>query len=323
MELAKEFQRPVPVKNFKGEGGITGLYNAMDGRYVGITPPLGKHKAGAFIIGRLTGRINSWDKSVDLGLTDGYAVRWKDGKYTIEPLASGVKVPETSMLYTDSTLYRQNSARFLRGYADGKKFNEQMERREFGCASAKKRVVFLGGVHGVGKGTALGKADTTGLAAEGFSDVMKDLVAAMDKNSLNRRNYEERRKMVSEVYDILLGMEPPGVIIDSHFTLPIRDAQGIGIERWEVGLPAQYIPHVTDFVVVTADESQVYSRRDGDPAGRRITTKPLIDEELANELSGGKAAAGLSGRSLSIVDNSQTPEEAGRQLTEIFASAAD
>ncbi|MBI4015724.1 MAG: hypothetical protein HY362_03330 [Candidatus Aenigmarchaeota archaeon] len=323
MELSREFQRPATVKHFIGKDDITGLQDAVRGRYVGITPPLGKPKTGAFAMGRLTGRINSWEGNVDLGLTDGYQIRWKDGKYIIESLASGVKVPETSILYTDSTLYRQNTARFLRGYAIGRRFNEQMEREEFGWTSEKKRVVFLGGVHGVGKGTALSKADTKGLVVKGFSDVMKGLIAGESKDSLNKKSYEERRIMVEGVYNILLDIGSPGVIIDSHFTMPIRDPQGIGVERWEVGLPARYIPYVTDFVVVTADESQVYSRRAGDPAGRRITTRHLISEELANELSGGRAAAGLSGRSLVVVDNNQTPEEAGAQLTEIFASAAD
>ncbi len=323
MVLPKEFQRPVPVEQFVGETGIAGLYNATGGRYVGVTPPLGAEGRRVFAIGKLTGKINSWERQVDLGLVDGYKATWERGTWEVESLKSGVRVPGSSMLYTDGTLYRQNTAHFLRGYETGRRFAEKLERAEFTWASKGKRMAFLGGVHGVGKGTALGKANTKELNVMGFSDVMKGLVAGLSKDDLNRKSYEERRRMVDIVYDTILAAEPPGVIVDSHFTMPIRDTQGIGIERWEVGLPARYIPYVTDFILVTAEAEQVYGRRFGDPAGRRITTKPLILEELANELSGGRAAAGLAGRFLHVVDNSGPVEEAAIELTRIFASATD
>ncbi len=319
----KEFQRPVPVRQLAGETGITGLYSATGGRYVGVTPPLGAEGRRVFAIGKLTGKINSWDGQVYLGLVGGYKAIWEKGTWKVESLKSGVKVPGASMLYTDGTLYRQNTARFLRGYKTGRRFAEELEQAEFVWASEKKRVAFLGGVHGVGKGTALGKADTNRLNIMGFSDIMKGLVAGLSRDDLNRKSYEERRGMVDKVYDIILETAPPGVIVDSHFTLPIRDKQEIGIERWEVGLPARYIPYITDFILVTAEAGQVYERRSKDPAGRRITTKPLIHEELENELSGGRAAAGLAGRFLHVVDNSGPVEEAAIELTRIFASATD
>lgn len=177
------------------------------------------------------------------------------------------------------------------------------------------KLIYVGGIHAVGKGTLVENVDIPGFKVVNYSE---EMIKRSNKDSNNRLNlipYEERLRIRDEIYKSLM-LSTDDLILDSHHSVLVM--RGEFPDRFEFGIPDYFLSYITSFVLIEAKSDVVLDRRKKDAQYRRVVDQKIIEMELLIEREFAELVSVKSERELSVIDNSGDLTKAIREFESII-----
>ena len=176
-------------------------------------------------------------------------------------------------------------------------------------------IVYVGGVHSVGKSTILQRVKSRGLIDYefvGFSLEMAKL-AGTSSDNLNGLPYNQRVTLVNEVYNNIF-FSGKDIIVDSHYSVLSEDPMPI---RFEIGVPERHIKNFAGFVLFEARLETICKRRIKDNETATRKDKIAIELETGIERLFAQYITRLAGKRLYIIGASRCIERICEDFEEI------
>lgn len=177
-------------------------------------------------------------------------------------------------------------------------------------------IIYVGGVHSVGKSTTLRKIKFRGLIDYnfvGFSFEMAKL-AGISPDDLNELPRNQRKTLVNKIYNNIFSVGKD-TIVDNHYSVLSGDPTQI---RFETGIPEAYIKNFTGFVLLEANLETIYERRIKDNEVLLRKNKKAIELEVNIERLFAQYITECADKTLVIINTSTNIEKVCEDFEEII-----